>query len=206
MHPTLRSVRSAIVRDPDNAWATDQGWSPLYSAHPDATIVIVGQAPGRRAQLSGIPWDDPSGVTLRRWLGLSAAQFYDPRNVALLPMDFYYPGKGSHGDLPPRPGFAARWHPLLLEHMRSVQLTILIGQYAQRHYLPSRVKTTLTETVHAYREYLPESFPLVHPSPLNFRWQARNPWFERDVLPELGRRVEAALAIPCDGQTSRPNS
>jgi uracil-DNA glycosylase len=193
MHPTLRSVRSAIIRDPDNAWATDQGWLPLYSAHPDAKIVIVGQAPGRRAQLSGIPWDDASGVTLRRWLGLSTAAFYDPRNVALLPMDFYYPGKAAHGDAPPRAGFASVWHPLLLEHMPRVELTVLIGQYAQRHYLPGQVKTTLTETVHAYREYLPDWFPLVHPSPLNFRWQARNPWFEETVLPELGRRVEAAL-------------
>ena len=195
MHPTLRSVRSAIVRDPDNAWATEQGWQPLYSAHPDAKIVIVGQAPVRRAQLSGIPWDDPSGVTLRRWLGLSTAAFYDPRTVSLLPMDFYYPGRGDHGDLPPRHGFASRWHPQLLQLMPHVELTILIGQYAQRHYLAGRVKTTLTETVHAYREYLPDHFPLVHPSPLNFRWQARNPWFEREVLPELRRRVEAVDVV-----------
>jgi len=203
VHPTLRSVRSAIVRDPDNAWATEQGWQPLYSAHPDAKIVIVGQAPGRRAQLSGIPWDDPSGVTLRRWLGLPTAAFYDPRTVALLPMDFYYPGKGEHGDLPPRPGFAAQWHPQLLELMPNVQLTILIGQYAQRHYLPGRVRTTLTETVHAYREYLPDQFPLVHPSPLNFRWQARNPWFEQEVLPELRRRVEAVTAVDMASHTAR---
>jgi len=199
MHPTLRSVRSAIVRDPDNAWATDQGWQPLYSAHPEAKIVIVGQAPGRRAQTSAVPWDDASGVTLRRWLGLSAEAFYDPRTVALLPMDFYYPGKGKHGDLPPRPDFAARWHPLLLEHMPNIQLTVLIGQYAQRHYLQGRAKTTLTATVHAYREYLPDRFPLVHPSPLNFRWQARNPWFEQEVLPELGRRVHAVLAAERTG-------
>ena len=195
MHPTLRSVRSAIVRDPDNAWATDQGWQPLYAAHPDAKIVIVGQAPGRRAQLSGLPWDDPSGVTLRRWLGLSTAAFYDPRTVSLLPMDFYYPGRGDHGDLPPRHGFASRWHPQLLQLMPHVELTILIGQYAQRHYLAGRVKTTLTETVHAYREYLPDHFPLVHPSPLNFRWQTHNPWFEQEVVPELRRRVETIAVV-----------
>jgi uracil-DNA glycosylase len=203
MHPTLRSLRSAIVRDPDNAWATEQGWQPLYSAHPDAKIVIVGQAPGRRAQLSGIPWDDPSGVTLRRWLGLSTAVFYNPRLVALLPMDFYYPGKGAHGDLPPRAGFASRWHPQLLQLMPAVKLTILIGQYAQRQYLPGRVKTTLTETVRAYREYLPDRFPLVHPSPLNFRWQARNPWFEQDVLPELRRLVEEVTAADRAAQPAR---
>ena len=193
MHQTLRSVRSAIVSDPDNAWATDQGWQPLYTAHRDARIVILGQAPGRRAQLSGIPWGDASGITLRRWLGLSTEAFYNPRNVALLPMDFYYPGKGAHGDLPPRPGFAPKWHPRLLEHMPRVELTLLIGQYAQRHYLRGRAKTTLTETVHAHRDYLPQWFPLVHPSPLNFRWQARNPWFEELVLPELRHRVAHAL-------------
>jgi len=88
MHSTLRSVRSAIVRDPENAWATDQGWQPLYSANPDPRIVIVGKAPGCRAQLSGIPWNDPSGVTPRRWLGLTTGAFYNPRIVALLPMDF----------------------------------------------------------------------------------------------------------------------
>ena len=199
MYPTLRSVRSAIVRDPDNAWATDQGWQPLYSAHGDAKVVIVGQAPGSRAQLSGIPWGDASGATLRRWLGLSTEAFYNPRNVALLPMDFYYPGRGDHGDLPPRPGFASRWHPQVLERMPRVQLTLLIGQYAQRHYLRGQVKTTLTETVRAYREYLPQWFPLVHPSPLNFRWQARNPWFEDTVLPELRHHVRAALAPQLTG-------
>ncbi|WP_270886045.1 uracil-DNA glycosylase family protein [Pedococcus sp. 5OH_020] len=200
MSETLEKVKSAIITDPDNAWATDQGWQPLYSAHVDARVVIVGQAPGRRAQLSGIPWDDPSGVTLRGWLGLTAEEFYDPRNVALLPMDFFYPGKGQHGDLPPRPYFATKWHPQLLEQMPHVALTLLIGQYAQRHYLRSRVKATLTETVHAYQEYLPRWFPLVHPSPLNFRWQARNPWFADLVLPELRQRV--AVALDC-GQSAR---
>lgn len=193
VHNTLRAVRSAIVRDPANAWATEQGWQPLYSAHANAKVVIIGQAPGRRAQLSGIPWDDASGITLRRWLGLSTAAFYNPRTVALLPMDFYYPGQGSHGDLPPRPDFAATWHPQILELMPQVELTLLIGQYAQRHYLSGRVKPTLTETVAAYREYLPRWFPLVHPSPLNFRWQARNPWFEELVVPELRVRVRDAV-------------
>ena len=193
MSQTLETVKSAIITDPDNAWATAQGWQPLYTAHVDAKVVVVGQAPGRRAQLSGIPWDDPSGVTLRGWLGVSAQEFYDARNIALLPMDFYYPGKGAHGDLPPRPDFAAKWHDQLLAQMPHVQLTLLIGQYAQRHYLRTRVKRTLTETVRSYQEYLPQQFPLVHPSPLNFRWQARNPWFAAVVLPELSQRVAVAL-------------
>jgi uracil-DNA glycosylase len=109
-------------------------------------------------------------------------------------MDFYYPGKGGHGDLPPRPDFASTWHHQLLEQMPHVVLTLLIGQYAQRQYLGSRAKKTLTDTVRSYREYLPQWFPLVHPSPLNFRWQARNPWFADLVVPELRQRVEVALS------------
>jgi uracil-DNA glycosylase len=193
MNEALDQLRSAITADPDNAWAADQGWEPLYVAHPDAKIVIVGQAPGRRAQLSGIPWDDASGVTLRRWLGMDDDTFYSPEKVALLPMDFYYPGKAAHGDLPPRAGFATKWHQLALQQMPHVSLTLLIGQHAQRHYLGNTGKRTMTETVQAYQEYLPEQFPLVHPSPLNFRWQARNPWFADKVLPDLRVRVDQAL-------------
>lgn len=194
MGDALDELRAAIIDDPDNAWATEQGWQPLYTAHPEAKVVIVGQAPGRRAQVAGIAWDDPSGRTLRTWLGISTETFYDPRRVALLPMDFYYPGHGAHGDLPPRPQFAARWHPQLLGQMPRIELAVLIGQFAQRHYLGVAAKSTLTETVRAYREYLPRWFPLVHPSPLNFRWQARNPWFAESVLPELRERVAGALS------------
>jgi uracil-DNA glycosylase len=153
----------------------------------------VGQAPGRRAQESGIPWDDPSGVTLRSWLGLTDAQFYDPAIVALLPMDFFYPGKGKSGDLPPRKDFAATWHPRLIEQMPALKLTALIGGYAQKYYLRGAARANLTETVHAFREYPKDTIPLVHPSPLNFRWQAKNPWFGEEVLPELKARVAGAL-------------
>jgi uracil-DNA glycosylase len=194
MKQTVETVRSAIITDPDNAWATIQGWEPLFTADPEARIVIVGQAPGRHAQLSGIPWDDASGVTLRRWLGLSSAAFYDPRNVALLPMDFFYPGMGAHGDRPPRSDFAPKWHPTLLKMMPNVGLTLLVGKYAQRHYLQGRAQRTVTATVRSYRQYLPQHFPLVHPSPLNFRWQAHNPWFASAVVPELRQRVELALS------------
>ena len=125
---------------------------------------------------------------------MSEEQFYDPNLVALLPMDFYYPGKGTSGDLPPRKDFAGRWHPQILAEMPEIRLTILIGAYAQRHYLPGARKQTLTETVRAFRSYLPETIPLVHPSPLNFRWQAKNPWFDKEVLPELRALTAAALS------------
>jgi len=190
---SFAAIRSALVADPDNAWAAQRGWDPLYAAAPSARLVVVGQAPGARAQESGIPWDDPSGVTLRDWLGVSDAEFYDSERISLLPMDFYYPGRGRSGDLPPRRGFAATWHPQLLALMPEVQLTLLIGEYAQSHYLGSTAKRTLTETVRAFGDYLPSMIPLVHPSPLNFRWQAKNPWFAEDVLPALGMEVRRIL-------------
>lgn len=193
MIDTFAAIRSAIVADPDNAWAAQRGWDPLYTAGRRARLVIVGQAPGMRAQLSGIPWNDASGVALRDWLGVSDSEFYESGAISLLPMDFYYPGRGRSGDLPPRRGFAATWHPQLLTLMPKVRLTLLVGKDAQTHYLGSTAKRTLTETVRAFREYLPSVIPLVHPSPLNFRWQARNPWFAEDVLPALGREVRRIL-------------
>jgi uracil-DNA glycosylase len=108
-------------------------------------------------------------------------------------MDFYFPGKGPHGDLPPRADFAPTWHPKILANLPALQLTILIGRYAQAAYLGKSQKANLTETVKAFHDYLPEYFPLVHPSPLNFRWQAKNPWFATEVLPVLGHTVDAVL-------------
>lgn len=193
---SFAQLRAAIVADPANAGMRALGHTPVYTAGPAARIAVVGQAPGRRAQASGVPWDDASGVRLREWLGVSEAQFRDPGLFALLPMDFYYPGRGASGDLPPRRGFAERWHPPLFALMPDIRLTLLIGSYAQAHYLGRRRQASLTETVRAWADYLPEFLPLVHPSPLNFRWQARNPWFEAEVVPELRARVAAALADP----------
>ena len=190
---SLEAIHRAILEDPANRAATELGILPLYAASEHSKIVIVGQAPGKKAQDSGIPWHDTSGVTLRRWLGISEEQFYDSRLIALLPMDFYFPGKGRHGDLPPRDGFGSTWHPKILAHLREVRLTILIGRYAQNAYLGSAQKTNLTETVRAFRDYLPTYFPVVHPSPLNFRWQAKNPWFATEVLPVLSDVVQEAL-------------
>lgn len=182
---SLELITRKIINHPDNAWAKELGWEPVFSASEKAKIVIVGQAPGRQAQESGVPWNDPSGDTLRNWLDISKADFYDPDKIALIPMDFYYPGKGRHGDLPPRADFAPLWHPLLLQEMPDVELTLLVGSYAQKYYLGKSAKKSLTETVRAYHEYLPTFLPLVHPSPLNFRWRSKNPWFEDRIVPEL---------------------
>lgn len=187
------AIRRSIVEDKSNAVMRQQG-RPLYAASAKARIAVIAQAPGRRAQLSGVPWDDPSGATLIDWLGVTEEQFRDPDLFALLPMDFFYPGAGRSGDLPPRKGFAQRWHPPLLALMPDISLTLLIGRYAQGHYLPSMRCATLTETVRSYRHFVPERFPLVHPSPLNFRWHTKNPWFASDVLPELRAHVRDAVS------------
>jgi len=181
----LAGIREEIRNHASNSWATERGYEPIYSASPRSRIVVIGQAPGKQAQETQIPWNDASGIKLRQWLGVTDAQFYDPDTIALLPMDFYYPGKGAHGDLPPRTDFASVWHPRILTLMPSVRLTVLIGSYAQKHFLGTSAKKNLTETVRAYRDYVPDRIPLVHPSPLNFRWQAKNPWFETDVIPAL---------------------
>nr|WP_042188768.1 uracil-DNA glycosylase family protein [Kibdelosporangium sp. MJ126-NF4]CEL18447.1 Hypothetical protein VC0266 (sugar utilization related?) [Kibdelosporangium sp. MJ126-NF4]CTQ97930.1 Hypothetical protein VC0266 (sugar utilization related?) [Kibdelosporangium sp. MJ126-NF4] len=189
---SLADIRAEIMAD--NEWATEQGFQPVYTAASDARIVIIGQAPGRRAQQSGVPFDDPSGDRLRDWLGVTDEQFYDPNRFAILPMDFYFPGKGTSGDLPPRADFAPRWHPRILAELTDVRLTLLIGGYAQKRYLKGRAKPSLTETVRSYQDYLPGLVPLVHPSPLNFRWQARNPWFTAEVVPVLRAEVAKALS------------
>lgn len=186
-------IRAEIIADPLNAPMRERGYPPLFVADPHARIVIIGQAPGLHTQLRGRPWDDASGVTLRRWLGVTEDEFRDPERFAVLPMDFFFPGKGTHGDLPPRRGFAERWHPRLLALMPEIELTLLVGAYAQRHVLGKAAKRNLTETVRHFRDYLPDAFPLVHPSPLNFRWQAKHPWFESEVVPALQERVREAL-------------
>lgn len=189
----FETIRHSIVNDEDNALKRENGWQPLYVASPGSRIAVIGQAPGRTAQSSGVAWNDASGKNLVDWLGVSEEQFRNPELFALLPMDFYYPGTGTSGDLPPRKGFAQRWHPPLLALMPGIRLTLLIGRYAQIHYLPQTRRDTLTTTVRNYRRFIPQQFPLVHPSPLNFRWQAKNPWFITEVLPELQKLTHAAL-------------
>ena len=167
---------------------------PVVQIHQAARILLIGQAPGTRVHQTGIPWDDLSGRLLRNWLAMDESVFYDPTRVAMMPMGFCYPGKGKGGDLPPQPECAALWHAALLDRMPGIRLTLVIGQYAQRHYLGERFGRNLTETVRAFRDHLPTLIPLPHPSPRNGRWLVRNRWFELEVLPVLKDRVHLALA------------
>ncbi len=164
------------------------GPRPVLQAHVDASILIAGQAPGRRVHMSGVPFQDPSGDRLREWMGVSEDVFYDPRRVAILPMGFCYPGSTSSGDKPPRPECAPAWREQVLAHLSKVRLTLVLGRYAQAYHLGSS-RRSVTEAVSAWREYWPDVLPLPHPSPRNQGWFKRNSWFERDVLPELRRRV-----------------
>jgi uracil-DNA glycosylase len=157
-------------------------------------LLIVGQAPGTRVHATGIPWNDPSGDRLRDWLQLDRGAFYDEQQVAIIPMGFCYPGKGKSGDLPPRPECAPLWRPRLLPLLPNLQLTLLVGAYAQNYHLGNRRKATLTETVRAHQEYLPNFFPLPHPSPRNQFWLERNPWFLVECLSVLRQRVAECLA------------
>ncbi|OAJ52124.1 uracil-DNA glycosylase [Paraburkholderia ginsengiterrae] len=170
------------------------GPRPVVRAHRDARILIVGQAPGARVHASGIPWDDASGKRLREWLGVEPDTFYDASRFAIVPMGFCYPGRGASGDNPPRPECARLWLDRLLAELPAIRLTLLIGQYAQRHFLANARKATLTDTVLAWRDFGPAVLPLPHPSPRNQAWFKHHPWFESDVLPELRRRVAQQLA------------
>jgi len=169
------------------------GPRPILRGSHRSRILIIGQAPGLRVHQSGIAWNDPSGDRLRDWLGVDRTTFDDDANVAVVPMGFCYPGKGASGDLPPRPECAPLWHPRLLPRLVGVRLTLLVGAYAQERVLGKESKPTLTETVRAFRSYLPAHFPLPHPSPRNAIWQKKNPWFDRTCVPALRACVEEAL-------------
>ncbi|MFC4633830.1 uracil-DNA glycosylase family protein [Dokdonia ponticola] len=164
--------------------------NPIFRIHPKARVVIISQAPGSIAHQSSVPWKDPGGRQLRLWLDCDEETFYDPTKVAIVPMGFCYPGKGKTGDLPPRPECAPLWHEVVLNSMPETKLVILIGNYSQKYYLKKTRKKNLTETVRHFQEYLPEVFPLPHPSPRNRFWLTKNPWFDTDVLP----RVQSAFA------------
>lgn len=170
------------------------GANPVVRAHKNSKIVIIGQAPGTKVHKSGIPWDDPSGVQLRKWLNVSNEQFYNEELFAIVPMGFCYPGKGTSGDLPPRKECAPKWHQVLFDKMPQVELVILIGKYAQDYYLKEKAKRTLTETVNHFPEYLPDYFVLPHPSPRNRFWLKKNPWFETEVVPELQKRIQNCIS------------
>lgn len=166
---------------------------PVLRAAPPARVMLVGQAPGRKVHATGIPWNDPSGDHLRQWLDVDRDTFYDETKFAIIPMGFCYPGHGSSGDLPPRPECAPLWHERIRARLPDLQLTVLIGTYAHKHYLRQRAHKRVTDTVANFRDYLPEYIVTPHPSPRNRLWMKKNPAFERDVLPELRARVHEII-------------
>lgn len=169
------------------------GPRPLVQIGARARIVIIGQAPGRKAHESGIPWNDPSGERLREWLGVSREVFYDDSRIALMPMGFCFPGTGKGGDLPPRPECREAWHAQLEAAMPKLEMRLLIGRYALDAYLPESKGRSVTAVVESWRDIFPGRLPLPHPSPRNNRWLKRNPWFETDVLPKLRTEVTRLL-------------
>ena len=170
------------------------GPRPVVQLAATARLVIIGQAPGSKVHASGVPWQDDSGERLRAWIGLDAATFYDPTQVALLPMGFCYPGAAGGADLPPRPECAPLWHARLLAALPARRLTLLVGMHAQRAYLGAARGTTLTAAVQAFAQAPAGRFPLPHPSWRSQGWMRRNPWFEQQVLPALRQAVRHSLA------------
>jgi uracil-DNA glycosylase len=165
------------------------GAKPVFQVNPKARILIAGQAPGKKVHETGIPFDDPSGRRLREWMGIDSEQFYNSKKIAILPMGFCYPGTGKSGDLPPQPECAEKWRHLLLLLMKDIQLSLVIGKYAQDWHLGTGKKNNLTETVKAWKEYWPSILPLPHPSPRNNIWLKKNSWFENEVLPVLQLKI-----------------
>ena len=170
------------------------GPRPVTQFSATASIIIIGQAPGTRVHASGVAWDDDSGKRLRQWTGLAPADFYDPAKVALMPMGFCYPGTGHSADLPPRPECAPLWHDRILGLLPADRLILLVGLYAQARYLPQAKGLSLTETVRRYRDFLPDWFPLPHPSWRSVGWMKKNPWFEAEVAPALEAAISARTA------------
>lgn len=168
------------------------GPQPVLQFHPDAQILVAGQAPGKRAHETAIPFNDASGDRLRVWMGIDRETFYNPRKIAILPMGFCYPGKGRSGDLPPRAERAVKWRQQLLALLPNVQLCLVMGKYAMEYHLSPKPKSVM-QAVKSWRDYWPRQMPLPHPSPRNNRWLRQNPWFEAEVIPQLQRRVQASL-------------
>jgi uracil-DNA glycosylase len=169
------------------------GARPVLQLHPKARVLIAGQAPGKKVHDSGVPFDDASGNRLREWMGVTREVFYDPEKIAILPMGFCYPGTGKSGDLPPRPECAPAWRKQLLGELRHLEVTLVIGRYAQAYHF-GETGATVTDLVKSWRSYWPQIIPLPHPSPRNNLWLRRNPWFEAELLPSLRERLSEVLA------------
>ncbi|HTH96434.1 MAG TPA: uracil-DNA glycosylase family protein [Stellaceae bacterium] len=179
------------------------GPRPIVRGRVDARLMIISQAPGTRVHETGLSFNDRSGDRLRDWMGIDRATFYDESRVAILGMGLCYPGVDAKGgDKPPVPACAPLWHPRLLPLFANVELTLLIGSYALRRYLgPPPSPGGMTQVVAGWRDHLPRSFPLPHPSWRNTAWLKRHPWFETEALPALRARIAALL--DCSTHTER---
>jgi uracil-DNA glycosylase len=172
---------------------------PVIQASATARLCIAGQAPGTRVHASGRPFTDPSGVRLRRWLGIDETVFYDAAKVAVVPMGHCFPGLDAKGgDLPPRRECAPTWRARVFAAMPSVELVLAIGRYAQAWHLGPLAGAKLSATVADWRAILerpdrPRVLPMPHPSWRNNSWLKRNPWFEDELVPELRREVARLL-------------
>ena len=186
MHNLLLDIRNCI----SCLAHLNHGSNPIVQAHESAKILIIGQAPGMRAHMSSIPWNDRSGDRLRNWLNLDKSIFYDERKIAIVPMGFCFPGVDNNGsDKPPRKECAPKWHKLLINKLPNIELTLLVGSYAQNYYLKDIKKETMTNTVRSWKEYLPHFFPIPHPSWRNTGWLKSNTWFNQELLPDLQNRI-----------------
>lgn len=187
--PLLNKVRACRIC----ASELPHGVRPVFQIDSSAKILIAGQAPGRKVHESGIAFDDASGDRLRKWMGVTKDEFYNPALFAILPMGFCFPGTAKSGDLPPRPECAPAWRKQLLGTLNQLQLTIVLGQYAQDYHF-GRSKLSLTELVRSWQTYWPGLIPLPHPSPRNNPWLKRNPWFEAELLPVLRERITSLIS------------
>ena len=169
------------------------GPRPVLQVSQNAKILIAGQAPGAKVHKSGIPFDDASGERLRQWMGVTEDTFYNDQKIAILPMGFCYPGSAKSGDLPPRSECAATWREQLLSAMKNIELTLVIGTYAQNWHMKKAKQKNLTETVKSWQSYGPTLIPLPHPSPRNNIWLSKNPWFEQALVPELKKRIKSLI-------------
>ena len=169
------------------------GIRPVVQFSRESTILLVGQAPGRKVHETGIPFNDPSGERLRAWMGVDKNVFYSDKTFAIVPMGFCFPGTGRSGDLPPRKECMVTWRQQVMAQLVNIKLTVVIGRYAMDYHLPDRQQKSVTEAVAHWQQYWPDIIPLPHPSPRNNRWLKNNPWFEHDVLPELKKRIASLL-------------
>lgn len=169
--------------------------NPIFQIDPEAKILVAGQAPGNLADKTGKPFNDPSGVRLRDWMGISEDDFYNPKKTAIIPMGFCFPGYDKNGgDIPPMSRCAKTWHAHLMEQLPNLRVKILIGRYAQTWHLGNRVERTLTATVKRWEDFISDGFITTpHPSWRNNGWIRKNPWFEDTLIPYLRSCVSAHI-------------